>query len=547
MMTNGGNVQPIFILPEGSMRNTGKGAQKSNIAAAKAIADTIRTTLGPKGMDKMLVDSMGEIVITNDGVTILEEMDVAHPAAKMMVEVAKVQESEVGDGTTSAVVLCGELLKNAEELLDKNIHPTVIAKGYELAAKEAQKILKSISEPVKLTNRALLKQVAVTAMTGKNVEYDTKQKLADMALNAVISVMEIKGRETVIDLDNIKIEKKEGAATGVSQLISGIVIDKDRVHPSMPTTVKNAKILILDTGIEAKETEMDAKIQINSPDQLQAFLEQEEGAMKDMVGGIAKTGANVVFSQKGIDDTAQHFLAKKGILAVRRIKESDIQKLARATGAKVVSSIRDVSKSDLGYAGIVKERKLAGEAMVFVENCKNPKAVSILVRGGTAHVVAEVERALKDAVGDLSSAVSDQACVAGGGSVEVELSRRLRKYANSLGGREQLGVKAFADALEAIPETLAENAGMDPIDVLTELKAQHNKGKKWAGINLFNGKVEDMWAKKVVEPLRIKTQAISSASDAAIMLLRIDDIVTAAKTGDLGNPAMQGAMPPGFM
>lgn len=537
-MSNG-NVQPVFILPEGAMRNTGKGAQKNNIAAAKAVADAIRSTLGPKGMDKMLVDSMGEIVITNDGVTILEEMDIEHPAAKMMVEVAKVQESEVGDGTTTAVILCGELLKNAEELLDKNIHPTVVAKGFELAAKEAQKILNSISEKVKLTNKSVLKSVAVTAMTGKNVEYETKQKLAEIAFKAAVSVMEVKGRKTVIDHDNIKIEKKEGAASVGSQLISGIVVDKDIVHPSMPKTKSKAKILILDTALEAKETEMDAKIQITSPDQLQAFIEQEEKMSQDLVERIVKLGANVVFTQKGIDDTAQYHLSKHNILAVRRVKESDITKLARATGAKIVSNVRDASKSDLGYAGSVSERKLGGEPMIFVEDCKNPKAVSIIVRGGTAHVVAEVERALKDAIGDLASAISDGACVAGGGSVEVELARRLRRFAHSLGGREQLGAQAFADALEALPQTLAENAGLDPIDVLTDLKAQHGKGKKWAGINLIKNKVEDMWSKGVVEPLRIKKQAISSASDAAIMLLRIDDIITAAK----GNPNI----PPGGM
>jgi len=529
-MTNG-NIQPVFILPEGSIRDTGKGAQKTNIAAAKAVADTVRTTLGPKGMDKMIVDSAGEVVITNDGVTILKEVDITHPAAKMMVEVAEVQESEVGDGTTSAVILAGELLSNSEGLLDRNIHPTVIAKGFELAAKKSQSILKKISEPVKLTDKSILKNVAITAMTGKNVEYDTKQILADIALRAVNSVMEIKGKKIVIDLDNIKIEKKEGAGSGSSQLISGIVIDKDKVHTSMPSLIKNAKIALLDFGLEVKETEIDTKVQITSPSQLQAFIEQEESMLRNMVESIKKTGANVVFCQKGIDDNAQHYLAKNRILAVRRIKESDMEKLARATAGNVVSNIKGLSKSDLGIAGLVEERKLGDEKMIFVENCRNPKAVSIIVRGGTEHVVTEVERALKDAVGDLSAAISDGACVAGGGSVEVALANHLRKYANSLSGKEQLGVQAFADSLESIPRILAENAGFDPVDKLAELKSQYNKNKKWAGLNVFTGNIENMWSCGVIEPLRIKSQAISSASDAAVMLLRVDDIIIARRTG----------------
>ncbi len=535
-MSNG-NIQPVFILPEGSVRNTGRTVQKSNIAAARAVADTVRTTLGPKGMDKMLVNSMGNLVITNDGVTILQEIDVEHPAAKTIVEVAKVQELEVGDGTTSAVILAGELLKNAEDLLDKNIHPTVIAKGFELAAKKSQEILRKLSEPVKITNKSVLKNVAITAMTGKNVEYDTKQKLADIALKAIMSVMELRGKKTVIDLDNIKIEKKEGADSESSQLISGIVIDKDRVHPNMPSRVKNAKIVLLNVGLEIKETEIDTKVQITSPNQLQAFIEQEENMLKEMVDKIAKTGAKVVFCQKGIDETAQHYFSKKGILAVRRVKESDIGKLAKATAGSIISNLKDISKSDLGNAGLVEERKLGEEKMVFVENCKNPKAVSIIVRGGTEHVVAEVERAFKDAVGDLAAAISDGACVAGGGSIEMALSRMLRKYATSLGGREQLGVQAFADALESIPETLAENAGLDPIDIITELKANHGKGRRWAGINVFTGKVEDVWKRGVIEPIGIKSQAISSSSDAAIMLLRIDDVIAAKKTGDLSGAA----------
>ena len=524
------NIQPVFILPEGYTRNQGKTAHKANIAAAKAVADTVRTTLGPKGMDKMIVSGSGRVTITNDGVTILDEMEIEHPAAKMLVEVAKVQEAEVGDGTTTAVILAGELLKQAENLIDKNIHPTVIAKGYELAAAKAQELLNKFSEKISIKDRALLTKIAATAMTGKNVEYETKQKLSKMAVQAIMSVSERKGNEITIDLNDIKIERKPGAETKNSKLIEGIVIDKERVHSSMPREIKNTKVLLLDAPLEVKDTEIDAKIQITSPSQVQEFIEQEEAMLRGMVEIIKKSGATTVFCQKGIDDTVQHLLAKNNIFAVRRVRESDMKRLAKATSGKIITSLKDLEKSDLGKAGLISERKISDEHMIFVEKCSHAKAVTLLVRGGTEHVVSEVERALTDAIGDIAAAISTKQVVAGGSAIELELSRHLRKYAESFSGREQLAIIAFSDALEVIPTTLAENAGLDPIDTLAELKAKHDSKNRWAGLNVITGKVEDMWRKGVIEPSKIKVQAISSSSDVAIMLLRIDDIISAQNT-----------------
>ncbi len=524
------NIQPVFILPEGYTRNQGKTAHKANIAAAKAVADTVRTTLGPKGMDKMIVSGSGRVTITNDGVTILDEMEIEHPAAKMLVEVAKVQEAEVGDGTTTAVILAGELLKQAENLIDKNIHPTVIAKGYELAAAKAQELLNKFSEKISIKDRALLTKIAATAMTGKNVEYETKQKLSKMAVQAIMSVSERKGNEITIDLNDIKIERKPGADTENSKLIEGIVIDKERVHSSMPREIKNTKVLLLDAPLEVKDTEIDAKIQITSPSQVQEFIEQEEAMLRGMVEIIKKSGATTVFCQKGIDDTVQHLLAKNNIFAVRRVRESDMKRLAKATSGKIITSLKDLEKSDLGKAGLISERKISDEHMIFVEKCSHAKAVTLLVRGGTEHVVSEVERALTDAIGDIAAAISTKQIVAGGSAIELELSRHLRKYAESFSGREQLAIIAFSDALEVIPTTLAENAGLDPIDTLAELKAKHDSKNRWAGLNVITGKVEDMWRKGVIEPSKIKVQAISSSSDVAIMLLRIDDIISAQNT-----------------
>jgi len=530
------DVQPIFILPEGTQRTQGKTAQRNNIMAAKLVAETIRTTLGPKGMDKMVVDGMGDITISNDGVTILEEIQVEHPAAKMIVEVAKTQEEEVGDGTTTAVVIAGELLKNAEGLLDKSIHPTIIVKGYRLAEEQAQALLEQMAETITSKDDRILKKIAETALTGKGAE-SAKDKLADIAVKAVKRVM----GET-FDKENIKLEKRTGSAVDQTELIEGIVLEKEAVHPGMPKQVDNPKIALIDVAIEIKDTEIDAKIEITDPAKMQAFLQQEEAMLTEMVEQIAASGANIVFCQKGIDDLAQHFLAKKGIYAARRVKKSDLEALARATGARIVSSLRDLSSNDLGNAGKVEERKIGGEEMTFVTGCKNPKAVTIIVRGGTEHVVDEAKRALTDAIGDVAAALKNGKVVAGAGASEVEVARGLRKYANTLEGREQLAVQAFADSLEVIPITLAENAGLDPIDILVQLKAAHDKKQKWAGIDVFKGKIVDSWKAGVIEPLKIKTQAISSAAEVARMVLRIDDVIAGGKQAPQQMPPGMGGM-----
>jgi len=534
----------VLILPEGAFRTTGRDAQRNNIMAAKAVAETVRTTLGPRGMDKMLVDDMGDIVITNDGATIVDEMNVEHPAAKMVVEVAKTQDAEVGDGTTTAVVLTGELMANAEHLLDQGIHPTIIARGYQMAADKAQAILAKIGKTVELSDVKILEEIAVTAMTGKGAE-SNKEMLSKMSVKAVRMVAEEAEGKVTVDLDNIQIEKKEGGSIGGTELIEGLVIDKERVHSAMPKTVANAKIALLDAAIEVKDTETDAEIQITDPSQLQAFLDREEQMLKEMVEIIAKSGATVLFCQKGIDDMAQHFLSKEGVLAVRRVKKSDMEKLAKATGAKVVTNLKDLSKDDLGSAKSVEEEKVSGDEMIFVRGCKNPKAVSILVRGGTEHVVDEVERSLHDALGGVAAALEVGLIVAGGGAPEIEVARQLREYADSVGGREQLAVNAFAEALEIIPRTLAESAGMDAIDTLVKLRAKHEKEGPDIGVMVLSGKVDDMWKKGVIEPLKIKTQAIKSASEAAEMLLRIDDVIAGGrKSGPPMPPG--GGMPPGM-
>jgi len=529
---------PIFVLREGSQRTAGRDAQRSNIMAAKAVAGAVRTTLGPKGMDKMLVDTMGDVVITNDGVTILKEMDIEHPAAKMMVEIAKTQDQEVGDGTTTAVVLAGELLKQAEELLEQEIHPTVIAAGYRAAADKSMEILKGLAIKVSAKDEDLLRKIAVTAMTGKGSQ-SARDELAAMAVQAVQSVVDEDGS---VDTDNITVEKKVGGGITDSMLVSGVVIDKDRLHPNMPKSVTAARIALLNAAVEIEKTEVDAKIQITSPDQLQAFLDQEENMLKGMVDRIAATGANVLFVQKGIDDLAQHFLAKAGIYTVRRVKKSDMEKLARATGGRVVTSIHEISKDDLGKAGLVEERKVSDEKMTFVEDCKNPKSVSIILRGGTEHVVDELDRAMEDALRVVGVAVQDKLLVAGGGAPEVELALRLRAYASTVGGREQLAIEAFANAMEVIPKTLAENAGLDQIDSLVSLRSQHEKGVKSAGLDMDTGKPVDMQKLGVVEPLRVKTQAINSAAEAAIMILRIDDVIASKSGGPGGMPGGAGGM-----
>ena len=533
---------PIYILREGSQRTAGKEAQKSNIMAAKAVAGAVRTTLGPKGMDKMLVDGMGDVVITNDGVTILKEMDIEHPAAKMMVEIAKTQDQEVGDGTTTAVVLAGELLKQAEELLEQEIHPTVIAAGYRAASDKSMEIHKSLAVSVLAKDESLLRNIAITAMTGKGSQ-SSREELADMAVKAVQSVVDADG---TVDTDNITVEKKVGGSIADSSMVSGVVIDKDRLHPNMPKSVKGARIALLNAAVEIEKTEVDAKIQITSPDQLQGFLDQEENMLKGMVDKITATGANVLFVQKGIDDLAQHFLAKAGIYTIRRIKKSDMEKLARATGGRVVSSIHEITESDLGKAGLVEERKVSDEKMTFVQECNNPKSVSIILRGGTEHVVDELGRAMEDALRVVGVAVKDRMLVAGGGAPEVELALRLRSYASTVGGREQLAIEAFANAMEIIPKTLAENAGLDQIDSLVSMRSQHEMGMKTAGLDMDTGKAIDMLKLGVVEPLRVKTQAIQSAAEAAIMILRIDDVIASKSGGPGGMPGGAGGMPGGM-
>jgi len=524
MATLGG--QPILILKEGTQRTTGRDAQRLNIMAARVIAEAVRSTLGPKGMDKMLVDSLGDVVITNDGVTILKEMDVEHPAAKMIIEVAKTQENEVGDGTTTAVVIAGELLKRAEELLDQEIHPTVIARGYRLAAEKAMEIIDNIAIPIDVEDEAILKKIAATAITGKHAEYAVEH-LAGIVVQAVKKVAEKKDSGYEVDIDNIKIEKKQGGGIEDTELVDGIVIDKEVVHPSMPKRVKNAKIAVLKAALEVKETETDAEIRITDPEMLQKFIEQEEKMIKDMVDTLVNAGANVVFCQKGIDDLAQYYLAKAGVLAVRRVKQSDIEKIAKATGAKILTDLRDIKPEDLGEAEVVEEKKIGDEEMVFIRGCKNPKAVTILVRGGTEHVVDEVERSLTDSIKVVKAALESGKVVAGGGAPEIEVSLKLRQWAPTLGGREQLAAEAFAAALEIIPRSLAENAGLDPIDVLVDLKKAHEEGKVTAGVNVFTGKIEDMKELGVLEPLKVKKQAISSATEVAIMILRIDDVIAA--------------------
>ncbi|MGB9635591.1 MAG: thermosome subunit beta, partial [Candidatus Micrarchaeia archaeon] len=471
------NGQPVVILPEGTTRMIGRDAQRTNIAVAYAVASAVRTTLGPKGMDKMLVSDIGDIVITNDGATILDEMNLEHPAGKLLVEVAKAQDKEVGDGTTTAAAIAGELLKNAGELLDQNIHASTIVKGYKLAANKSHSILRDVGAKVSLKDKDKLIKIAEVSLGSKSAGVGTaKSHLAKIVVDAVNMVAEETDSVVNIDIEQIKIEKKTGGRTEDTSLIKGVLVDKEVVHVGMPKSVSDAKVLLIDTALEIEKPETDAKIEITSPDQLTAFLKQEENILRDMVEKIAKSGANVVFCQKGIDDVAQHFLAKKGIVAVRRVKKSDMEKLSRATGAKIITNLDDISKEDLGYAGRVEEKKIGGEAMVFVSDCKNPKSVTIFVRGGSEHVVNEVERAIKDAIGSVTSAVDDGMYVCGGGSVEVELAEALRAYAREIGGREQLAVEAFAKALEVIPKTLAESAGMDAIDTLVSLRKEHNKG-----------------------------------------------------------------------
>ncbi|UCE45223.1 MAG: TCP-1/cpn60 chaperonin family protein [Methanobacteriota archaeon] len=524
---------PVLILKEGTKRERGKGAQFNNITAARAIADSVRSTLGPRGMDKMLVDSMGDVVITNDGVTILKEIDVEHPAAKMLVEVAKTQDDECGDGTTTAVILAGELLKKAEALIEQNVHPTVISGGFRMAAQRARDLLEKLAIPVTPDKKDVLKDIARTAMISKSVSA-SRNLLADVAVSAVSAVAEKKdGGAWTVDDDNIQIVKKQGGSMDDTQMIAGIIVDKEAVHAGMPKRIEKAKVALVDSALEVKKTEIDAKIEITDPSQLHAFLEEEENMLKNMVNIVKKSGATVLFCQKGIDDLAQHYLAKDGVYAVRRVKKSDMEKLAKATGANLVTKLDDLTSKDLGTASLVEEKKIAEDRMTFVTGCRNPKAVSVLIRGGTEHVIDEIDRSLNDAISVVSVAVEDGKLVTGGGSAATELALKLRDYAASVGGREQIAIDAFASALEVVPTALAENAGLDPIDVLIELRKAHKAGKQNSGINVFTGKITDMKKEKVLEPLRVGKQGISSATDAAVMILRIDDVI-ASKGSDAG-------------
>jgi len=534
--------QPIIILKEGTRREKGRGAQSNNIMAARTISDAVKSTLGPKGMDKMLVDSMGDVVVTNDGATILKEIDVEHPAAKMIVEVAKSQDEECGDGTTSAVILTGELLKYAGDLLDQNIHPTIITGGYKLAAQKAIETLNKLAIDIKPNDKKTLKSIAMTSMASKGASSE-KEHLADIVVDAVLSIAEKVDNKTVVDLDNIQIEKKQGGGISNTDVISGIILDKERVHEGMPKQVKNAKIALVDVALEVKKTEVDARIQINDPTQLQAFLDEEEGMIRKMAEKVKKSGANVLICQKGIDDIAQHYLAKDGIYSVRRAKKSDMEKLAKATGANIIGNLDSLTSKDLGYAGLVEEKKIGDDKMTFVTECKNPKAVSILIRGTTEHVVDELERALHDALSVVSVAIEDGKMTAGGGAAATAIAMALRDYATTVGGREQMAIEAFANAMEVIPKTLSENAGLDPIDMMLEIRSAHKKGNKYAGVNVFSGKIEDMIKNNVIEPLRVTKQEIEASSEAATMILRIDDVI--ASRGGGGGAA--GGMPPGGM
>ncbi len=536
--------QQYLILPEGTSRLIGKEAQRTNIAVGYAVASIVRTTLGPKGMDKMLVSELGDISITNDGATILEEMNVEHPVAKIMVEIAKTQDKEVGDGTTSAVIVAGDLLKHAGNLLDQGIPPASIIKGYEMARDKAVEVLNSMASDISIADEDKLDRIAMISMGSKNIGSDTTKKhLAKIALQGLKQVAIKDGAKVTIDRDFIKLEKKEGGSIEDTSFINGVLIDKEITHPGMPKLVKNAKIALLDVALEIEKTETDARIEITSPEQMQAFLSQEEKMLKDMVEKISKSKANVIFIQKGIDDVAQHYLSKAGIMAVRRVKKSDMEKLGKATGARLVTSLDDLSEKDLGFAGIVEERKISGEQMLFVEKCKDPKSVTIFIRGGTKQAIDEVERAMTDVIGALSSAVESGKYVTGGGSIEMEVSIKLRDYATDVGGREQLAIQAFADSLEIIPKTLADSSGMDPIDTLVSLRTKHkNKDGKNFGIDVYKNAIGDMEKLGVIEPLKVKMQALSSATEASSAILRIDDMISAKGR----SPSGGGGMPPGM-
>ena len=544
---------PVLILKEGATRTRGRGTQHANIMAARIVSEAVKSALGPKGMDKMLVDSFGDVTITSDGRTVLDEMDIQHPAAKMMVEVAKTQDDEVGDGTTTAVIVAGELLAKAEDLIEKNVHPTVIIDGYRKAADKVLGTLEKIAIPVKPNDKEFIKKVAMTSLASKLVA-ENREHLAEIATSAILHVAQKVEDQYKADIDDVMVEKKPGESLTDTKLIKGLVIDKEVVHPGMPKRVENPKIALLDCPLEVEKTEFDAKINIESPDQMEAFLQQEENMLKEMVEKIATKGANVVMCQKGIDDMVQHFLARRGILAVRRVKKSDMEKLSKATGGKIVTNLDDTTEGDFGHAELVEERKIADDKITFIEGCKNPRSVAILIRGGTERIVDEAERSIHDALSVARDVVEEPKVLAGGGAPEMEVAGVLKEYAEGLPGREQLAVMRFAEALEAVPITLGENAGLDPIDIISELRARHEKGEVWAGIEVHEGKVKDMRKFGVFESLAVKKQIIKSATEAASMILKIDDVIAAGKMkapptppgGPGGMPGGYGGMPPGM-
>ncbi|MCW3999976.1 MAG: thermosome subunit beta [Candidatus Bathyarchaeota archaeon] len=543
-LTTTGSGQPVLILKEGTTRSRGKEAQRNNIMAARVIGEVLKTTLGPRGMDKMLIDSLGDITITNDGAAILKEIDVEHPAAKMMVEIAKTQDDMVGDGTTSAVVIASELLKKAEELLEQNIHPTILVSGFRKASQKAIEVINQTAVPLDTNDKNLLLKVALTSMSSKAVGA-AKDHLAQISIDAVKQIAEQRGDKTIADIDNIQLIKKTGKSLLETELIRGVIIDKEVVNPGMPKLKENAKIALLDSALEIEKTEITAEIRIKDPTQMKAFLDQETDMLQDMVSKVKASGADVIFCQKGVDDMVQHFLAKEGIIAARRVKESDMEKLARATGGRIISDLDDLKKADLGSAGLVEERKIGDDKMIFVEKCKDPHSVAILIRAGLERMVDEAERAMTDSLSVVSDVIENNKIVPGGGAIEIEIAKELRRYATKVGGREQLAVEAFADAVEVIPRTLAENAGLEPIDILVELRSVHDKAEgKYQGINIFKGKLQDSIANGVIEPIMVKEQAIKSASESAAMILRIDDVITAKSPK--GGPGGPGGMPGGM-
>ncbi len=540
-LTTTGSGQPVLILKEGTTRSRGKEAQRNNIMAARVIGEVLKTTLGPRGMDKMLIDGLGDITITNDGAAILKEIDVEHPAAKMMVEIARTQDDMVGDGTTSAVVLASELLRKAEELLDQNIHPTILVSGFRKASVKAIETINKTSVPLDINDKKTLLKVALTSMSSKAVG-SAREHLAEISIEAVKQIAEQRGEKTIADIDNIQLIKKTGKSLLETQLIRGIIIDKEVVNPGMPKMKENAKIALLDSALEIEKTEITAEIRIKDPSQMKAFLDQETDMLQEMVNKVKTSGADIIFCQKGIDDMVQHFLAKEGIMAARRVKESDMEKLARATGGRIVSNLDDLKKTDLGLAGHVEERKIGDDKMIFVEKCKDPHSVAILIRAGLERMVDEAERAMTDCLSVVSDVIENNKIVPGGGAIEIEIAKELRKYATKVGGREQLAVEAFADAVEVIPRTLAENAGLEPIDILVELRSVHDKAEgKNMGINIFTGKLQDSITNGVIEPIVVKEQAIKSAAESAAMILRIDDVITAK--APKGGPGGPGGMP----